>query len=136
MDQITKVQISTRNQTREGFWYLSSRDAKLPNYKWPICLYYISKQSSVNGRTNLNMDRTCFLLFFSSFQIPFTGCSMNPARSFGPALVMNSWNHHWVRYTGTRIFAFIFWFLDLLIFSWQFTHMKLLNQSKTAQSRK
>ena len=87
-----------------------------PNYKWPICLYYISKQSLVNGRTNLNMDRTCFLLFFSSFQIPFTGCSMNPARSFGPALVMNSWNHHWVRYTGTRIFAFIFWFLDLLIF--------------------
>ena len=64
----------------------------------------------------MNMDRTCFLLFFSSFQIPFTGCSMNPARSFGPALVMNSWNHHWVRYTGTRIFAFIFSFLDLLIF--------------------
>ena len=82
------------------------------------------------------MDRICFLLFFSSFQIPFTGCSMNPARSLGPALVMNSWNHHWVRYTGTRIFAFIFWFLDLLIFSWHFTHMKLLNQSKTAQSRK
>lgn len=79
-------------------------------------------------------------VFFSSFQIPFTGCSMNPARSFGPALFMNSWNHHWVRYTSILIFAFIFWFLDLMIF-WhlfivrQFTHIKLLNQSKAAQSR-
>ncbi|XP_031552039.1 aquaporin-like [Actinia tenebrosa] len=32
--------------------------------------------------------------------IPFTGCSLNPARSFAPALINNSWKHHWVYWIG------------------------------------
>jgi glycerol uptake facilitator-like aquaporin len=31
-----------------------------------------------------------------SFQIPFTGSSMNPARTFGPAVILNAWENHWV----------------------------------------
>lgn len=31
---------------------------------------------------------------------PYTGCSMNPARSFAPALWNNEWSHHWIYWFG------------------------------------
>jgi len=43
------------------------------------------------------------ILILHSVGIPLTGASMNPARSFGPAVVVNCWANHWIYWIGPLI---------------------------------
>lgn len=51
------------------------------------------------------------------FCIPITGCSINPTRSFGPSLIANSWDNHWIWWlgpmTGATLASFIWYIMHL-----------------------
>jgi len=56
------------------------------------------------------------LIAVELFAVPISGGSFNPARSFGPAVVSNEWNNHWIYWfgpilgglAGALIYDFIF----------------------------
>jgi aquaporin Z len=47
--------------------------------------------------------------------IPFTGCSVNPARSFGPALVGNAWTGFWIFVLAPLLGAALAWMIHAAV---------------------
>ncbi|KAG7198576.1 hypothetical protein KM043_005940 [Ampulex compressa] len=48
---------------------------------------------------------------------PYTGCSMNPARSFGPAFWNSAWKHQWVYWLGPVLGAMLGAYLYKMLFA-------------------
>jgi len=47
--------------------------------------------------------------------IPFTGTSVNPARTLGPALVGDHWDSEWVYFLGPAVGAIIAWLVHTVV---------------------
>jgi len=65
-----------------------------------IFMTAVHKKAPV-GMYGLAIGGMVFLLHLVG--VPLTGASMNPARTFGPALVSGSWEFHWIYWAGPII---------------------------------
>lgn len=67
-----------------------------PLKKFALVLMFM-QQTLLTRMNCLNSDSKEIMIFL---QVPLTGASMNPARTFGSAVIAGIWENHWVYWLG------------------------------------
>lgn len=63
-----------------------------------VCSAWDPRNDHLHDSVTLKFGFAIFSLAYAG--VSYSGCSMNPARSLGPAVWNNSWKHHWIYWVG------------------------------------
>ena len=72
-----------------------------------------TKSSRFNGSALVAIPLT--LVSIHVALIPFTGSSVNPARTLGPALIGDKWDSEWIYFLGPALGAIIAWLVHSIV---------------------
>ncbi|CAH1113824.1 unnamed protein product [Psylliodes chrysocephalus] len=72
---------------------------------WVCCAIWDSRNSNNTDSISLRLGLTVAGLAMAGGA--YSGANMNPARSFGPALLDGDWKYHWVYWVGPLTAAFL-----------------------------
>lgn len=101
--------------TTPGTWGVGS--AFLMEFVATTIFVTVILQASVSGRFGpsalIAIPLTLATLHLAA--IPFSGSSLNPARTFGPALVGQEWSNAWIYFIAPPLGAFVAWVVHAIV---------------------
>lgn len=78
-----------------------------------VVILQATRSTSYRSSALVAIPLTLVAIHFAT--IPFTGTSVNPARTLGPALVGNRWDSEWVYFLGPAVGAVIAWLVHTVV---------------------
>jgi aquaporin NIP len=76
-------------------------------------ILHSTKSDRYGGSAMVAIPLTLLMIHFAA--IPFSGSSVNPARSLGPALVGSQWTAFWIYVVGPAAGAIIAWLIYTVV---------------------